>query len=153
VVNELASTVSAFAYLSGPGTLVGTQTVSTLPKDFAGKSTAAEIAVDARGRFLYVSNRGDDSIMVFSVHPENGNLTAVERVPSGGRTPRHFAIDPTGQWLFAANQDSDDIRIFRVDPTSGQLTATPRRRLRTSRLYSWEEWTPSDTPFPNWILS
>jgi 6-phosphogluconolactonase len=126
VVNELASTVSVFDYESGAGTLLGKQTVSTLPKDFAGKSTAAEIAVDARGAFLYVSNRGDDSIAVFSINTENGNLTPVERVPSGGRTPRHFAIDPTGKWLFAANQDSNDIRLFRIDPNSGRLTATPQ---------------------------
>jgi len=126
VVNELASTVTVYAYQPGPGTLLGKQTVSTLPKDFAGKNTAAEISVDARGRFIYISNRGDDSIAVFSINPENGSLTLVERVPSGGRTPRSFAIDPTGQWLFAANQGSDDIRLFRVDPTSGRLTATPR---------------------------
>ena len=126
VVNELASTVTVYAYQPGPGTLLGKQTVSTLPKDFAGKNTAAEISVDARGRFLYVSNRGDDSIAVFGIDPEDASLTFVERVPSGGRTPRSFAIDPTGQWLFVANQDSNEIRLFRVDPTSGRLTASPR---------------------------
>ena len=126
VVNELASTVMVFAYRPGPGMLQRKQTISTLPKNFAGKNTAAEIAVDAKGRFLYVSNRGHDSIAVFSIDPDNGRLTALERVASGGRTPRHFAIDPTGTWLFAANQDSNDITLFRIDPSSGQLKETSR---------------------------
>jgi 6-phosphogluconolactonase len=123
-VNELASTVAVFAYDPGPGTLVRKQTVPTLPKDFSGKNTAAEIAVDAKGRFLYVSNRGDDSIGVFGIDPKKGDLTPVERVPSGGRTPRQFLIDPTGAWLFAANQNSNNINIFKIDPASGRLTAT-----------------------------
>ena len=122
VVNELASTVTVFAYQTGPGTLHATQTLSTLPKAFAGKNTAAEIVVDRRGRFLYVSNRGDDSIVVFRINPDNGRLTPVEWVPSGGKTPRYFSIDPSGRWLFAANQDSDEIKLFGVDPGSGRLT-------------------------------
>jgi len=126
VVNELASTITVFAYEPGPGALFQKQTVSTLPEDFAGKNTAAEIVVDAKGRFMYVSNRGDDSITVFTINPDNGNLKFLERVPSGGRTPRSIAIDPTGQWLFAANQDSGDIKLFRIDPASGRLAATSR---------------------------
>jgi 6-phosphogluconolactonase len=126
VVNELASTVTVFAFDPGPGMLVGRQTVSTLPSAFAGKNKAAEILADAGGRFLYVSNRGHDSIAVFRIDPETGSLTAVERVPSGGRTPRNFAVDPTGTWFLAANQDSNEIRVFRIDPESGRLTLTPR---------------------------
>jgi 6-phosphogluconolactonase len=126
VVNELSSTVAAFAYDPGPGALVGKQTVPTLPKSFAGKNTAAEIAVDAKGRYLYASNRGDDSVAVFVIDPEDGDLALLERVPSGGRTPRHFAIDPTGAWLFAANQDSNDIHIFKIDPATGRLAASSR---------------------------
>jgi len=126
VVNELASTVTAYSYEPDLGTLIGKQTVSTVPKEFAGKNIAAEIAVDAAGRFLYVSNRGDDSIAVFGIHPEDGRLTAVERVPSGGRAPRSFAIDPTGRWLVAGNQDSNDIKVFQIDPGNGRLRATSR---------------------------
>jgi 6-phosphogluconolactonase len=126
VVNELASTVTVLAYESGSGTLLRKQTVSSLPKDCAVKNTAAEISVDPRGRFLYVSNRGDDSIVVFSIEPVHGTLTIVETVPSGGRTPRSFAIDPTGRWLFVANQDSNAVELFKIDPQSGRLTATPR---------------------------
>ena len=123
-VNEMASKVAVFAYKPGSGTLQGIQTIPTLPKDFAGQNTAAEIVVDAKGRFLYVSNRGDDSIAVFSINPDDGKLKSLEWVPSGGKTPRNFVIDPTGTWLFAANQDSGNIKLFRIDQTSGRLTPT-----------------------------
>ena len=126
VVNEMASTVTVFAYKPGPGTLHRIQTIPALPKNFAGKNIAAEIVVDAKGRFLYVSNRGNDSIAVFSINPDNGNLKSLEWVPSGGRTPRNFVIDPTGQWLFAANQDSNNILLFQIDQRSGRLIPTDR---------------------------
>ena len=126
VVNELASTVTVFALDPGPGTLRRVQMVPTLPANFSGNNTGAEIAVDAKGSFLYVSNRGHDSIAVFSIHPDDGSLTPLEWVPSGGKAPRHFVIDPTGEWLFAANQGSDNISLLRVDPMSGRLTPTGR---------------------------
>ena len=126
VVNELASTVTVFAYKSGPGTLHRIQTIPALPKNFAGKNTAAEIVVDGKGRFLYVSNRGHDSIALFSIDPDTGNLKSLEWVPSGGKTPRNFAIDPTGQWLFAANEDSNTINLLRIDQRSGRLTPVNR---------------------------
>ena len=126
VVNELASTVTVFAWDAGPGTLNRKQTIPTLPKDFAGRNTAAEIALDAKGRFLYVSNRGDDSIAVFRVDPGDGRLESLERVPVGGKTPRHFAIDPAGQWLFVANQNSNSVNLFRIGRTSGRLARVNR---------------------------
>jgi 6-phosphogluconolactonase len=126
VVNELASTVTVFAYTPGPVTLYRIQTIRTLPKKFTGKNTAAEIAADAKGRFLYVSNRGNDSIAVFSIDPDNGNLKSLQWVPSGGTTPRHFVIDPTGKWLFAANQDSNNIALFQINQQSGRLIPTSR---------------------------
>jgi 6-phosphogluconolactonase len=125
-VNELASTVTVFAYEPGPGTLNRIQTITTLPKDFAGTNTTAEIAVDAKGQYLYVSNRGNDCIAVFGIDPDNGKLEPLEWVPSGGKTPRNFAIDPTGGWLFAANQDSNNIRLLRIDQGSGRLIPTSR---------------------------
>ena len=97
------------------------QTLSTLPKNFSGKNTAAEIIVDAKGQFLYVSNRGDNSIGLFSISSVDGTLTPVEWFSSGGKSPRNFDIDPTGQWLLAANQDSDNIVIFRINKTTGKL--------------------------------
>lgn len=124
VLNELSSTVTVCAFEPASGALREKQTVSTLPEPFTGTNTAAEIEVEARGRFLYVSNRGDDSLVVFGIDPDSGELKVLERVPCGGRTPRHFALDPTGRWLMVANQDTNDIHLFRIDPVSGRLTAT-----------------------------
>ena len=124
LVNELSSTVTVFAYSAGSGKLTEQQTISTLAAGFKGENTTAEIEVDGIGKFLYVSNRGDDSIAVFGIDPSSGKLSFVERVPTGGKTPRHFALDPTGRWLFAANQDSNTITVVRVDPSNGHLTAT-----------------------------
>jgi 6-phosphogluconolactonase len=124
LVNEMASTVTVFSYTASSGKLQEQQTISTLPADFKGENTTAEISVDAQGKFLYASNRGDDSIAVFGIDPSSGKLSFMERVPTGGKTPRHFTLDPTGKWLFAANQDSNSITIFSVDPNNGRLTAT-----------------------------
>jgi 6-phosphogluconolactonase len=126
VLNELSSTVTAFSYDSETGSLQPKQTLSTLPKDFTGKNTAAEIAVDAKGQFLYVSNRGDNSIGLFGINSNDGSLLPIQWISSGGTTPRNFEIDPSGQWLFAANQDSNNIVLFRIDQTSGRLTQTSR---------------------------
>ncbi len=124
LVNELSSTVIVFSYQADSGQLHELQTISTLPSGFTGESTTAEIAVDAKGKFLYVSNRGDDSIAVFDINQRDGKLAFVERVPTGGKTPRHFTLDPTGRWLFAENQDSGKVNLFSVDPADGRLTAT-----------------------------
>ena len=104
--------------------MLAKQTISTLPKIFHGENTAAEIALDATGKFLYVSNRGADNIGLFSINSKNGSLTPVEWVSTGGETPRSFEIDPTGHWLFVANQNSDNIVLFRIDQASGQLSQT-----------------------------
>jgi 6-phosphogluconolactonase len=125
LVNEMASTVTVFGYAAGSGKLQEQQTISTLPAEFKGENTTAEIAVDAKGKFLYASNRGDDSIAVFAINPHDGKLTFVQRVPTGGKTPRHFALDATSNWLFAANQESNSITIFHVNPDTGRLTPTP----------------------------
>jgi 6-phosphogluconolactonase len=123
LVNEMSSTVTVFDFDATSGKLREKQTISTLPKDFHGDNTTAEIAVDRAGKFLYVSNRGDDSIAVLAIDPQDGKLSFVDRTPTGGKTPRHFALDPTGKWLFAANQDSDTINLFSVDSASGRLTS------------------------------
>jgi 6-phosphogluconolactonase len=124
VINELASTVAAFSYDAARGAFTELQTISTLPKDFAGNSTTAEVQVDPAGRFLYGSNRGHDSIAVFAIDPSKGALTPVEHVPTQGKTPRNFRIDPTGSYLFAANQDSGSVVIFRIDARTGRLAPT-----------------------------
>ena len=76
------------------------------------------------GKFLYVSNRGHDTIAAFSVDAATGKLTPIGHTPSGGKTPRNFRIDPTGQWLLAANQGSDNVVVFRIDEKTGALSPT-----------------------------
>ena len=124
VINEIQSTVTAFSYDRGRGAFQELQTVSTLPKDFSGQNSTAEIAVDRKGKFLYGSNRGHNSIAVFAIDPGKGTLTPVEQTPTEGKVPRNFAIDPTGAYLFAANQNSGDVVLFRIDSNTGRLTPT-----------------------------
>lgn len=128
LANELTGTVTVFAYDSKSGTLNAKQTISALPANFHGDNTEAEIVVDSKGKFLYVSNRGDqtNSITVFRVSARDGTLEFVQRVPSEGKAPRNFAIDPTGRWLLAANQESNNIQIFRVNQETGQLSPTSK---------------------------
>ncbi len=124
VINEIASTVTAFTWDAAGGILEETQTISTLPEDFSGNNTTAEVQVHPSGRFLYGSNRGHDSIAVFAVDVAKGTLTLVEHVSTQGRTPRNFGIDPTGSYLIAANQNSGSIVVFRIDAAAGRLTPT-----------------------------
>jgi 6-phosphogluconolactonase len=100
------------------------QTISTLPKGFSGNNTTAEIALHPNGNSLYASNRGHDSIAVFTVDQKTGKLTFVEHQSTQGHTPRHFAIDPTGRWLLAENQGSDSVVVFALDPKTGKLKPT-----------------------------
>jgi 6-phosphogluconolactonase len=127
VINELKSTVTALAYDASRGAFREIQTVTTLPEGFQGKNFTAEVQVHPSGAFLYGSNRGHDSIAVFAIDPATGSLTAVEHVPTGGKTPRNFGIDLTGSFLIAANQDSGSLVVFRIDKKTGRLTATGER--------------------------
>ncbi len=123
VLNELTATVSVFECASGvPTRLV--ETVSSLPQDFSGSNTAAEIVVHPTGRFLYTSNRGHDSVAVFRIADDGLKITLRENVSVQGKTPRFIGIDPTGMFLFAANQDSHNVVVFRIDAESGLLTPT-----------------------------
>ena len=126
VVNELFSTVTALRWDAERGRLEPFQTIPAVAAGFSGDNKSAEIAVSPDGRFVYVSNRGDDSIAVFRVGSDDGRLEFLERVPVGGRTPRHFAIDPAGQWLFVANQNSNSVNLFRIGRTSGRLARVKR---------------------------
>lgn len=119
VNNELDSTVSVFAWNPGNGQAAETQVISTIPDGHAGRNTTAEIAVSPDGRFLYVSNRGQDSIVLFTVNQSNGRLTYAGQTASGGTRPRFFTLDPAGTRLYAANQDSDDITGFHLDSVTG----------------------------------
>ena len=122
VINELTSTVTALAYDAEQGALTELQTLTTLPEDFTGHNTTAEVQVHPSGKFLYGSNRGHDSIAMFAIDQESGKLTSLGQHPSGGKTPRNFGIDPAGNFLLAAHQDSNTIVVHRIDPSTGGLT-------------------------------
>jgi 6-phosphogluconolactonase len=119
VVNELDSTVTAYRLNPERGSMTPLQVLSALPDTFVGHSRAAEIMVSKDGRFVYASNRGHDSIAIFSIDQPSGQLTNVGWVASQGRTPRFFTFDPSGIWLFVANEDSDTVVTFRIDPQTG----------------------------------
>jgi 6-phosphogluconolactonase len=122
VLGELDSTVTVFEN-DAKQTFRSTQKISALPAGFSGKNDAAEIAIHPSGKFLYTSNRGDDSIAVFAIDRATGKLTFTQRVPSGGKEPRNFAIDPQGTHLLVANQNSGNIVEFGIDHSTGKLTA------------------------------
>jgi YVTN family beta-propeller protein len=124
VNNELDSTVTVFDWDPTAGRSAERQVVTTRAGGYAGPNTTAELAVSACGRFLYVSNRGQDCIVQFAVAPGSGRLSYAGHVPTGGARPRFFAIAPDGRHLYAANQDSDTITVFQIDPASGSLTQT-----------------------------
>lgn len=126
VVNELDSTVAAYRFDPASGALAPFQIVSALPDTFTRNSRAAEIVVSADGRFLYASNRGDDSIAIFAIDASSGRLSPVAWTASGGKTPRFIALAPSGKFLFAANEDSDTVSLFERNAESGLLAATDR---------------------------
>src|SRR6267154_3968769 len=123
-VSELSSTATSFAYDVKKGTLKETGTASTLPPGFSGRNDVAETAVHPNGKFLYVSNRGNDSIAILSIHPGKRTLAPAGGIPTGGKEPRHFAIDPSGKYLLAENHFSNNIVVFKIDPATGGLTPT-----------------------------
>jgi 6-phosphogluconolactonase len=128
VINEIQCSVTAFEYDPERGTLKPLQTMSTLAENGLRKGySTAEVQIHPSGKFLYGSNRGHDSIAIFSIDPKTGELTSLGREPTQGKTPRNFGIDPTGSYLLAANQDSGTIVVFRIDPESGRLQATGQR--------------------------
>jgi len=124
-INEISCTMTAFDYNAKTGVLKEIQTLSTLPKDVkvTDKLSTAEVQVHPSGKFVYGSNRGHDSIAVFSV-ASNGTLTLVENVSTQGKIPRNFSVDPTGSFLLAGNQDSNTIVVFRIEKRTGRLTPT-----------------------------
>jgi 6-phosphogluconolactonase len=126
-INELHCTITAFDYDQAAGALTEIQTVPTLPSDFEGDNTCAEVRLHPTGRFLYGSNRGHDSIAAYRVDPAAGTLTLVEHETAGIKTPRNFNIDPTGAFCLAANQGSDSVVVFRIDQQSGALTPTDQK--------------------------
>jgi 6-phosphogluconolactonase len=123
VINELDSTLTLFTYDEETGEMRPEQTVSTLPDDFAGENTCAHIVATPDGRFVYGSNRGHDTIAIWRIAGERGEVELVGHEPTRGKEPRNFSLDPSGDWLLVANQDSDTIMTFRRDRDAGTLTA------------------------------
>lgn len=121
VVNELANTVTACTYDGRSGAFATLHSVPTLPADWSGKNTTAEIAAHPNGKFVYASNRGHDSIAVFARDAASGKLAPVQIAPCGGKNPRHFAISPDGKWLLCAHQDSNTLTALPLDPATGEL--------------------------------
>jgi 6-phosphogluconolactonase len=124
VINELDSTLTVFRYDELHGTLTLIETVSTLPGNFSGTSYCADVHVTPSGNFLYGSNRGHDSIVVFAIARDTGRLTQLEHVSTEGKWPRNFTIDPKGRMLLVANQRSDDVVTFKIDAQTGRLKST-----------------------------
>jgi 6-phosphogluconolactonase len=123
LINELDNTMTALSFDPTAGTLTPIETKSTLPGGFAGTDTAAEVWVHPSGAWLFGSNRGDDSIVLFAIDPVTGKLTPKGHTKTGGHHPRDFTLDPTGAFLYVANQKSDLIAPFRFDASSGSLVA------------------------------
>lgn len=121
LINELDSTLTALSYDPDSGSMESVGTVSTLPPDFTGDNTCADVHVSSSGRFVYGSNRGHDSIAVFTIE-DDGRLTLVQHQSTLGRTPRNFAIAPGGDFLIAANQDSSSLVTFAIDQATGRLS-------------------------------
>jgi 6-phosphogluconolactonase len=121
VINELDSTITAFAYNAEAGKLTELQTISTLPPHFNGSNSTAEIAVHPSGKYVYGSNRGHESVVLFEIDDDAGTLTYVEEQSTGGKTPRHFGLDRKGEHLIIANQNTDTLLACRIDGGNGRL--------------------------------
>lgn len=124
VINEMLSTLTSFTFDAANGALTGVQTVSTLPAGFSGNNSTAEVVVHPSGKFVYGSNRGHDSIAVFSIDEKNNRLTLIDNTSTQGKAPRNFNIDPSGKFLIAGNQGSDTVVVFRIEQNTGRLTPT-----------------------------
>jgi 6-phosphogluconolactonase len=120
-IAELANEVMAFRWDGKQGALTQFQSVKTLADGFSGQSTAAEIAIHANGKFLYASNRGEDSLVVYAIAENSGELTFRQRVPSRGKTPRYFTFDPSNNWLIVSNNEGANVVVFSVSAKTGEL--------------------------------
>ncbi|WP_055108524.1 lactonase family protein [Paenibacillus ihumii] len=123
-INEVNSSLTLFSFDAEAGTLAAVDTVPTLPEGFDGENTTAEVAISRDGKYLYGSNRGHDSIVVFAIDQGSGKLSLVQHISSEGGHPRHFALTPAGDYLVAANRDSNNLAVFRVNQADGKLAFT-----------------------------
>lgn len=124
LLNELTADIQTLHWSPADGLLTHRQSLSTNAPGHTGATSAAELAISRDGRFLYTSNRGENTLVVFSTDRRTGLLTQTQRIPCAGLTPWSFSLHPGGRWLFVANQASNTVNLFGVDPHSGQLTDT-----------------------------
>jgi 6-phosphogluconolactonase (cycloisomerase 2 family) len=124
LLNELTADLEVLAWDPHRATLTRRQRITTNAPAHTGPTSAAELTLSADGRFAYVSNRGDNTLVAFATNPRTRLLTEAQRLPCGGETPWSFTLHPGGRWLFVANKASGTVDLFRVDPRSGRLTAT-----------------------------
>jgi len=136
LLNETDATLGAYAVDPSNGTLAELQTVPTLPPDFTGKPSAADLHLTPDGRFIYSSERTTSTIKGFRVDPEHGTLSRLGRWPTE-TTPRGFAIDPRGHFLLAAGLSSNAMTVAAVDPDSGALARV--RQYRLGEMPNWIE--------------
>jgi 6-phosphogluconolactonase len=124
LLNELTAEITALRWDAQQGRLTRVQTLSTSSAEFAGARSGAEVAVSGDGRFVYVVDRGEGTLVVYETHADTGELKLVQRIPTGGQTPWGFAIHATGKWLLIAHQRSGNVSVFSVDPATGKATDT-----------------------------
>jgi 6-phosphogluconolactonase len=143
-INEIDSTINQYLWTATrfaekpQGFLVNTMNVvKTIASNFpAGKNTAAELAIAPGGSFLYASNRGEDTLVVYAISPKDGRLTLIQRIACGGKTPRHFTLSPTSQWLLCGNEDSATVTVFRRNTATGLLTGPTQTVPLDSPLFT-----------------
>jgi len=121
VIDELDSTIMSLAYSEKIGALSELQTLSSLPGYYDSPNTAAEIGIVPSGKFLFASNRGNETVVLFAIDSEKGTLNWIEEQNTGGKTPRHFGIQPSGKHLAICNQDSNTVLVCRIDAMNGRL--------------------------------
>jgi 6-phosphogluconolactonase (cycloisomerase 2 family) len=124
LLSELSADIQTLAWNPKKALLTHRQTLSTGVPGFPGTKSAAELAMSRDGRFVYTSNRGENTLVVFSVDRETGLLALAQRIPCGGRTPWSFSIHRSGRWMLVANEVSGTVDLFGIDRRSGKLTDT-----------------------------
>ena len=144
-INELANRIDQYLYTSARAagsieaqallTAAG-HSISTIDPSFREHNTAAELIVAATGDFLYASNRGEDTLVVFAIEPVTGAPRLVQRISCGGKTPRHFTMDRSGHWIICGNQDSANVTVFARDEGTGKLTGPTQTLALESPMFS-----------------
>lgn len=124
LLTELSADLMVLRWDASYGHLTLVQSVPTTSQDFQGVKSGAELAISGDGRFVYVENRGENALVVYSVNPESGELSLVQRTSAGGERPWGLGIDPSGKWLLVANQQSGTVNAFSIDPVSGMVSNT-----------------------------